>query len=262
MTSITISEAAHRTGFSPSALRYYEDSGLVRPDRTANGYRRYSPADVEALHFVARAKRLGLTLDEIHELLPLMADGSCAPVQGRLRDLLDQKLEDAERQTGDLEALTSQLARARSRLHEPTAVGACDADCGCLDDRAHRPPASRSLASRRDPIPVHGSSTETSGAGHPAIACTLEADRMPGRLVEWQEVLARVVGRSAVTDGVRLDLAHGTDVAALAQLALDEQGCCDFFTFDLRIGADGVALTVTGPPDARPVITALFGTAA
>jgi hypothetical protein len=47
----------------------------------------------------------------------------------------------------------------------------------------------------------------------------------------------------------------------LARLAAAEYACCSFFTFTLTIGPAGVRLTVTAPPDAQPLVTALFGTA-
>ena len=62
---------AARTGFSPSALRYYEDLGLLRPGRNRSGYRVYDDPSVERLRFVGRAKQLGLNLDEIGGLLAL-----------------------------------------------------------------------------------------------------------------------------------------------------------------------------------------------
>jgi hypothetical protein len=56
-----ISELAERTGFSASALRFYEQAGLLSAsERSAGGYRLYDQAAVERLAFIARAKQLGL----------------------------------------------------------------------------------------------------------------------------------------------------------------------------------------------------------
>ena len=82
MEGLTISKVAEETGFSPSALRFYEGHGLITPARTRAGYRTYDPASVETLRFIARAKRLGLSLDEIRDLVVLLDDRRCAPVQG------------------------------------------------------------------------------------------------------------------------------------------------------------------------------------
>ncbi len=77
MDGFSISQAAERTGFSASTLRFYEQSGLVQPTRTPAGYRSYGESDVAQLAFVGRAKGLGLSLDEITELLGLLDDDRC-----------------------------------------------------------------------------------------------------------------------------------------------------------------------------------------
>ena len=66
MTGLQISELARRTGFPPTTLRYYETLGLLpRPGRTAAGYRVYDDRAEERLAFIARAKAMGLGLEEI-----------------------------------------------------------------------------------------------------------------------------------------------------------------------------------------------------
>src|SRR5215467_13846312 len=69
MDGYSISRTAERTGFTISALRFYEREGLVRPARTEAGYRCYTEGDVAALRFIARAKSLGLALDQVAELV-------------------------------------------------------------------------------------------------------------------------------------------------------------------------------------------------
>jgi MerR family redox-sensitive transcriptional activator SoxR len=61
MDTMTIADAAGATGFSASALRFYETAGLVTPARTAAGYRTYADDDLARLRFIGRAKRLGLS---------------------------------------------------------------------------------------------------------------------------------------------------------------------------------------------------------
>ena len=64
-----IQEVSQRSGFSAATLRYYEGIGLVPPvGRTPAGYRVYDDTTLARLAFVARAKQLGCTLDEISEL--------------------------------------------------------------------------------------------------------------------------------------------------------------------------------------------------
>lgn len=67
---VTIGELAKRVGLRPSALRYYEEQGLLIPDgRTEAGYRLYGPTAEQTLHLIQRAQRLGLSLDDIRRLL-------------------------------------------------------------------------------------------------------------------------------------------------------------------------------------------------
>jgi DNA-binding transcriptional MerR regulator len=64
---------------------------------------------VESLRFVARAKRLGLSLDQITELLALLGDDECRPVQTRMRELVTERISEAQGQVADLVAFTAQL---------------------------------------------------------------------------------------------------------------------------------------------------------
>jgi DNA-binding transcriptional MerR regulator len=244
MDGYTISQVAERTGFSPSALRFYEQFGLIEPDRTVAGYRTYDDADLERLWFIGRAKRFGLSLDEITEVLALLSDGKCAPVQGRLRDLVDAKIADAQAKAGELVAFTAELRRVSAALDTHTPDGPCDDACGCTSDRA------------ADHQVVSGARLPT---GPVPVACTLSADQLSDRLVEWQSTIAGATDRVEVTDGTRLRFDRGVDVGALAALIAAEQDCCRFFTFTLTVGIDEVTLDVTAPADARPMIDTLVG---
>ena len=66
---LTISETARRSGFSSSALRFYERQGLIEASRTDGGQRRFHRAELRRLAFIAAARHVGLTLDEIREAL-------------------------------------------------------------------------------------------------------------------------------------------------------------------------------------------------
>ena len=85
MDTCTIADAAARTGFTPSTLRYYEQVGLVEPQRTEAGYRLYDERALQRLSFISRSKALGLSLEEIAELVDLWDGDRCGPVQDRLR---------------------------------------------------------------------------------------------------------------------------------------------------------------------------------
>src|SRR5688572_32885380 len=62
---LTIGELAERTGVATSALRFYEERGLIHSQRNAAGHRRYPRAVARRVAFIVFAQRLGLTLEEI-----------------------------------------------------------------------------------------------------------------------------------------------------------------------------------------------------
>ena len=66
---LTAADCAARTGLTVRALRVYEREGLLKPSRTANGWRRYGPDDLMRLNTISVLKALGLTLARIRKLL-------------------------------------------------------------------------------------------------------------------------------------------------------------------------------------------------
>jgi MerR family transcriptional regulator, copper efflux regulator len=128
----TIGEAARRSGFSPSALRYYEGIGLIGPTRTDAGYRVYDDDSLARLAFISRAKQLGCTLEEITDLVGIWDGERCGPVQRRFHDLVTDKLVAAERQIAELTALTDQLRHTAAQLSGPATDGPCSAQCACM----------------------------------------------------------------------------------------------------------------------------------
>ena len=62
---MTIGEIARRSGVAASALRYYEERGLIRSERAGSGHRRYPRSVLRRIAFVVYAQRVGLTLEEI-----------------------------------------------------------------------------------------------------------------------------------------------------------------------------------------------------
>lgn len=249
MNGYKISEAARATGFSESALRFYEQQGVVIPERTSTGYRQYNEEHVDSLRFVARGKELGLSLDEITELLRLLDQDECEPVQTRIRQLIDHRIEEARTRITELVGFSAQLQRAATRLAAHTSDGSCDDQCGCRSEPESRPTDER----RR--IPLGGPTTED-------IVCTLDANLFGSRIDEWYRALADSIGREPIANGVRVRFSRAVDVAALAELAAAEQTCCAFFRFQIGIESDGVFLDVTGSDEAQTVITSIFGAAA
>jgi MerR family redox-sensitive transcriptional activator SoxR len=67
--TLSIGQVAERTGLSVSALRFYEEAGLVAPSRNAGGQRRYPRADLRRLSFIMIAQQLGFSLEDIRQKL-------------------------------------------------------------------------------------------------------------------------------------------------------------------------------------------------
>lgn len=249
MDGLKISDAARATGFSVSALRFYEKAGVVVPERSASGYRSYGEGHLDSLRFVARGKQLGLSLEDITELLQMLDDEECAPVQTRIRQLVAERIGQAHEQIADLVGFTGELQAAVARLGIHTPDGACDDDCGCRSEPGEDEPGGS------EPVLLVGSDT-------PEIACALHPGSVAERVEDWNRLLAAANGRTAIPGGVRVVFDRDIDAGALASLAAAEQTCCSFFRFAITIGSDEVALAVTGPHHAQPVIAAVFGTAA
>lgn len=72
---LTVGEVASRSGFAPSALRFYEREGLIRAERTTGGQRRYERSVLRRLAFVRAARNVGLSLDEVADALATLPDG-------------------------------------------------------------------------------------------------------------------------------------------------------------------------------------------
>ncbi|GAB3195930.1 MerR family transcriptional regulator [Geodermatophilus arenarius] len=107
---LQIGQVAERTGLSLRTIRFYEESGLVLPSgRTEGGFRLYGEDAVARLEVVKRMKPLGLTLDEVRELLTLLDDLAARPgdtvLTGRLRVFHEAAL-------ARVEALRAELAVA------------------------------------------------------------------------------------------------------------------------------------------------------
>jgi MerR family copper efflux transcriptional regulator len=253
-----IKDVAERSGFAAGTLRYYERLGLLPPPRrTDAGYRVYDDAVLDRLAFIARAKELGCSLDEISALTVAWEGGRCGPLQDRLRTAVAEKMDDARRRTGELVALTAELQRAAAQLERHRPEGACDGECGCVSDGGEIV----STGSTSGLIGVELVSADSTSEGG-AIACSLDADSMPGRLHDWNALLAHVVRREPLAAGVRVVFGPTVPTSEVMRLAVAEQGCCSFFAFDIRVDGDGVAMEVTAPPEGRDVVTALFGEAA
>lgn len=88
-----IHDFSRQTGLSAKTIRYYESIGILRsPQRAPNGYREYGEQDLERAHFVAGARSLELSLDEISELLAMQDQGEapCRTMLNQIKHRADQ----------------------------------------------------------------------------------------------------------------------------------------------------------------------------
>jgi MerR family redox-sensitive transcriptional activator SoxR len=114
---LTIGEVARRSGVAASALRFYEERGLIAAERAGSGHRRYARPVLRRIAFIVFAQRVGLTLEEIgHELAKLPPDR--APARDDWSRL-------SSTWTERIDARIAELQRLRAGLTE--CIG-----CGCL----------------------------------------------------------------------------------------------------------------------------------
>lgn len=128
-----IGQLAQRVGVSRDAIRYYETLGLLPlPERTAGGYRVYGSEDVERLEFIGRARVLGLTLDEIADILEIVDEGRmpCVHVRRRLARHLDETRE----RIRELRDLERRLERALAGADEAEAPDDTACRCRIIED--------------------------------------------------------------------------------------------------------------------------------
>lgn len=114
---LPIGDLARRTGLAVSAIRFYEDKGLISSLRTSGNQRRFLRSDIRRLSFILIAQKLGLGLAEIETELSKLP-------QGRTPTINDwQKISRSLRK--EIDARIALLNRTRAKLDE--CIG-----CGCL----------------------------------------------------------------------------------------------------------------------------------
>lgn len=234
MSTYRISQLAERTGVPASTLRYYESEGLLPAQRSPSGYRLYDEPAVERLGFIATAKRLGLPLDEIGELLHVWETGACVRVKTDLRPRLRARLTEAERQQDEAARFVASLRGALDHLDAlPDRSGPCDANCELLD-LTEEPQRWRDAP----------------------VACSLSRDDVRDRTDQWEAVLAGA-GRRPIADGVELTVPIER-LAAVADLAAAEQACCPFLDFRLHLDGPDLHLEIRASAEGRVMLDALF----
>lgn len=232
MDRYRISQVAERTGMPATTLRYYETRGLLPARRSRSGYRTYDDSDVERLRFIATAKELGLSLDEIRDLVDVRDDGRCRDVRDTLGPLLRGRIAETDRRSAALAAFRTHLVAALSHLDAlPARDTPCDPGCAFRTDV--------------EPTPA------------PPIACTLDGAGQAERTDRWHDVLAGAPREDLAGGGVRVRLPAGRvdDVAALVAA---ESRCCPFLTFHLTIAPGGITLDAHAPEGAAELLRELL----
>jgi DNA-binding transcriptional MerR regulator len=139
-TELKIGDVARLTGLLVRTIRYYEQRGLLEPAaRSESGYRLYGAEDAARLEFIKRAKLLGLTLEEIRELVELATRCNEGEIVPRLEEVLEAKLEETERKMAELSVFRQNLLYYRERAEDLKDHLSTDrycedvSFCGCLE---------------------------------------------------------------------------------------------------------------------------------
>jgi MerR family transcriptional regulator, copper efflux regulator len=239
-----ISQLADASGVPASTLRFYDSAGLLPAERTVSGYRVYGQDAVERLAFIGSAKRFGLALEEIVELLGVWENGACSEVKADLRPKVAARLAQTERRAAEFAEFAASLRGALERIDAlPDRSGSCDDECGSV--------------SLRPATPDDASSTEDRWRTAP-IACSLDGGDLERRAADWHDLLDGAAP-TRIPEGVRFDLPVER-VAALAALAAAEQRCCPFFDFRLHLDGSLVHLEVRAPAEAADLVARLSRT--
>jgi MerR family redox-sensitive transcriptional activator SoxR len=109
MALLLISDVARQMGLRPSAIRYYEEIGILPSPRRTSGQRRYDTTVLHRLAIVQRARQIGFTLEEIRALF--FGFSSRIPASARWRQLSQRKLGQLETQMNEIKAMRRVLTK-------------------------------------------------------------------------------------------------------------------------------------------------------
>lgn len=126
---MNIGDVASLSGLPAKTIRYYEDIGLVKPLRSANGYRTFRESDAHKLAFLGRARALGFSIEDCRSLLALYSDEDRASAE--VKEIAEQHLDRIDEKIAELTEMRATLAHlvyACAGDHRP--------DCPILADLA------------------------------------------------------------------------------------------------------------------------------
>ncbi len=129
---MNIGDIARLTGLPAKTIRYYEDIGLVTPQRSANGYRHFRETDQHKLLFLGRARALGFTIEDCRTLLALYEDQSREGAN--VKRVATEHLNKIDEKINQLQSMRETLAHLVASCagdHRP--------DCPILNDLGQEP---------------------------------------------------------------------------------------------------------------------------
>lgn len=107
-STLTIGAVAERTGVAVSAIRFYEEEGLIFAERSAAGHRLFQRSTIRRVSFIRICQGLGYRLDEIADQLRRLPEGR-TPTESDWRKLAAGFRTDIDRRIADLESLKDRL---------------------------------------------------------------------------------------------------------------------------------------------------------
>jgi len=105
---MNIGDVAKHAGLPAKTIRYYEDIGLIEPDRSANGYRDFSDSDLHKLRFLGHARSLGFSIEDCRGLLALYKDKDRASAD--VKHIAEEHLAKINAKIAELQAMRHTLA--------------------------------------------------------------------------------------------------------------------------------------------------------
>jgi MerR family redox-sensitive transcriptional activator SoxR len=142
MALLSISEVARQVGLKPSAIRYYEELGVLPQPNRVSGQRRYDTATVNRLALLRRAQEAGFSLEEVRHFF--LGFRRSVPVSARWKALAERKIQEIEERMEQLQTMKDLLQRLQTRCACNT-VDECGAGIlrGGFKERRGYAPASR-----------------------------------------------------------------------------------------------------------------------
>ena len=131
-----VHEIAELAGVSANVVRYYSKIGLLSPTRNPdNGYREYSPQDVNRVRFIRKAKWLGFTLKDV-EIILSEADSGKSPC-GKVRGIITERIQEIQQRLDHLLEMRERMERAMETWAAKSDTAPGDEHiCGLIDDLA------------------------------------------------------------------------------------------------------------------------------